>query len=78
MESLINISVYYSIGLGDKKRAWRSFQIPDGLMTAIDEIVAIPELGYTSRNELAKEAIRMRIVQLEEHLERKEKRKASS
>jgi metal-responsive CopG/Arc/MetJ family transcriptional regulator len=34
----------------------------------VDEIVAHPELGYTSRSEFIKEAVRLRIEEIQRNL----------
>lgn len=56
-----------------KKKSWKTVQIPEGLLEKVDELVAIPELGYSSRSEFIKEAIRLRILEIEEHLSREKK-----
>ena len=58
-----------------EKRSWKTVQIPESLIDKVDELVAIPELGYSSRSEFIKEAIRLRIFEVERHLARKKSRK---
>ncbi len=47
------------------KRPWKTVQLPGDLIRQVDKIAATPGLGYTSRSEFIKEAIRLRIKELE-------------
>ena len=57
-----------------ERKSWKTVQIPEGLLDKVDELVAVSELGYSSRSEFIKEAIRLRVLEIEEHLMRKRKR----
>jgi metal-responsive CopG/Arc/MetJ family transcriptional regulator len=46
-------------------RGWKTVQLPEELLNRVDELVSRPELGYTSRSELIKEAVRLRVEALE-------------
>ena len=59
------------------KRDWKTVQLPEELLSQVDEIVNIPSLGYTSRSEFIKEAVRLRIVEVEEYLTRKAQREGN-
>ena len=57
------------------KRRWKTIQLPEGLLQRVDDLVASPELGYTSRAEFIKEAVRLRVEAMENLLrERAERR----
>ncbi|MGQ9780847.1 MAG: ribbon-helix-helix domain-containing protein [Nitrososphaeria archaeon] len=43
------------------EKKWKTIQLPEELIKVVDEIVNKPELGYTSRSEFVKEAVRLRI-----------------
>ncbi len=49
------------------KRKWRTIQLPGDLLEQVDKMVSTPGLGYTSRTEYIKEAVRLRILELEKH-----------
>lgn len=53
------------------RRDWKTIQLPGELLKRVDELVALQDLGYSSRAELVKEAVRMRVQDLERHLIRK-------
>ena len=44
-----------------KKCGWKTIQLPEDLLSVVDEMVSHQELGYTSRSEFVKEAVRLRI-----------------
>jgi len=46
-------------------REWKTVQLPKRLLHHVDKIVEIQELGYTSRSEFIKEAVRLRIEEIE-------------
>ena len=50
------------------RRRWKTIQLPEGLLGRVDDLVEAPELGYTSRAELVKEAVRLRVEELEKIL----------
>lgn len=50
------------------KRRWKTIQLPEELLQRVDEVVAAPELGYTSRAEFIKEAVRLRVEAMEKLL----------
>jgi len=47
------------------RRRWKTIQLPEELLDRVDDLVEAPELGYTSRAELIKEAVRLRVEGLE-------------
>jgi len=49
----------------DSSRRWKTVQLPAKLLDHVDQIVNIRELGYTSRSEFIKEAVRLRIEEIE-------------
>ena len=49
--------------------------MPEELLDRVDEIVGKPELGYTSRSEFIKEAVRLRVEALENRLREKERKR---
>jgi metal-responsive CopG/Arc/MetJ family transcriptional regulator len=58
----------------NSKRRWKTIQLPEELLQRVDVVVAAPELGYTSRAEFIKEAVRLRVEAMERLLrERAEK-----
>lgn len=50
------------------RREWKSVQLPGELLRMVDEVIKQPELGYTSRSEFIKEAVRLRVEQIENRL----------
>jgi len=44
----------------NSKRRWKTIQLPEALLQRVDDVVAAAELGYTSRAEFIKEAVRLR------------------
>jgi len=52
----------------NSKRRWKTIQLPEELLRRVDVVVAAPELGYTSRAELIKEAVRLRVEAMEKIL----------
>ncbi|MCD6509314.1 MAG: ribbon-helix-helix protein, CopG family [Thermoprotei archaeon] len=54
-----------------RKKRWRTVQLPEDLLSQVDRIIENRELGYTSRSEFIKEAVRLRIIELEEYLMRR-------
>jgi len=54
-----------SVLVGDSRRRWKTIQLPEKLLSRVDELIKRPELGYTSRSELVKEALRLRLEALE-------------
>lgn len=51
-----------------RKRGWKTIQLPEELLNRVDDIVRRPELGYTSRSEFIKEAVRLRVEQVENRI----------
>jgi metal-responsive CopG/Arc/MetJ family transcriptional regulator len=49
------------------KRKWRTIQLPEDMLEQVDKIVSTLGLGYTSRTEYIKEAVRLRILDIEKH-----------
>ena len=50
----------------NSKRRWKTIQLlPEEPLERVDVVVAAPELGYTSRAEFIKEAIRLRVETME-------------
>jgi len=56
-----------------RKRGWKTIQLPEELLNRVDKLVERPELGYTSRSELVKEAVRLRVEALETQVKEKER-----
>ena len=56
------------------KRRWKTIQLPENLLLRVDKVVEHLELGYTSRAEFIKEAVRLRVEGIEELLRNKAKR----
>jgi metal-responsive CopG/Arc/MetJ family transcriptional regulator len=50
---------------GAKRPQWKTIQLPEELLKRVDDLVSKPELGYTSRSEFIKEAVRLRAETLE-------------
>jgi metal-responsive CopG/Arc/MetJ family transcriptional regulator len=48
-----------------KRPQWKTIQLPEELLKRVDDLVGKPELGYTSRSEFIKEAVRLRVETLE-------------
>jgi len=58
-------------GAHEKRQAtrdWKSVQLPEDLLDEVDAITKIVELGYTSRSEFIKEAVRLRLGEIETQL----------
>jgi metal-responsive CopG/Arc/MetJ family transcriptional regulator len=53
---------------GTGLRKWKTVQLPEDLLQNVDRIIATPGLGYTSRSEFIKEAVRMRIQETQKRL----------
>ena len=53
------------------RRSWKTIQLPEDLLKVVDKIVSRPELGYTSRSEFVKEAVRLRIEAVQRNLQKK-------
>ena len=49
----------------NSKRRWKTIQLPEALLQRVDDVVAAAELGYTSRAEFIKEAVRLRVEAME-------------
>ena len=56
-----------------RKRGWKTIQLPEELLDRVDNLVERPELGYTSRAEFIKEAVRLRVETLEAQVREKER-----
>jgi metal-responsive CopG/Arc/MetJ family transcriptional regulator len=52
---------------------WKTVQLPEALLNKVDEIVRVEELGYASRGEFIREAVRLRLEQVEKKLQKKMK-----
>jgi len=50
---------------------WKTVQLPEALLDKVDEIVRIEDLGYASRGEFIREAVRLRLEQVEKKLQKK-------
>ena len=44
---------------------WKTVQLPENLLDRVDEAVKHESLGYSSRAEFIKEAVRLRLEQVE-------------
>lgn len=58
---------------GQRKRGWKTIQLPEELLQRVDEIVEKSELGYTSRSEFIKEAVRLRVETVERQMRERAK-----
>lgn len=58
-----------------RKKGWKTIQLPIELLNRVDRLVERPELGYTSRSEFIKEAVRLRVEALESQLREKERKR---
>ncbi len=56
-----------------QKRGWKTVQLPEDLLNMADEIIKHAELGYTSRSEFVKEAVRLRIEEIQRNLHERAK-----
>jgi len=56
-----------------QRRGWKTIQLPEDLLSVVDEIVGRPKLGYTSRSEFVKEAVRLRIEEIQRNLHERTK-----
>lgn len=54
-----------------RRQQWKTIQLPEELLDRVDDLVAISNLGYSSRAELVKEAVRLRVEDLERLLLKK-------
>ena len=54
--------------LAKRSATWKTVQLPEDLLNKVDGIVKIKELGYASRGEFVREAVRLRVEQIEEKL----------
>jgi len=57
-----------------RKKGWKTVQLPEELLDRVDGLIGRPELGYTSRSEFIKEAVRLRAEELEGQVRGKEGR----
>ena len=58
--------------VSQRRRGWKTIQLPEELLNRVDDLVKRPELGYTSRSEFIKEAVRLRVEALEAQIREKE------
>ena len=58
----------------NSKRRWKTIQLPEELLQRVDDVVAAQELGYTSRAEFIKEAVRLRVEAMENLLRERARR----
>jgi len=58
----------------NSKRRWKTVQVPEELLQRVDDVVAASELGYTSRAEFIKEAVRLRVEAMENLLRERAER----
>jgi metal-responsive CopG/Arc/MetJ family transcriptional regulator len=56
--------------LAKRSATWKTVQLPEDLLNKVDGIVKIRELGYASRGEFVREAVRLRVEQIEEKLKK--------
>ena len=76
LTDVIRIYLRLSKGLPETSR-WKTIQLPGELLKRVDELVAVSDLGYSSRAELVKEAVRRRVEDLESFLIKKNEVAAS-
>lgn len=65
MDEIFNHFAGDSMKVADNKRRWKTIQLPEELLQRVDDVVAAPELGYTSRAEFIKESVRLRVEVME-------------
>lgn len=65
MDEICNHFAGDSMKVAENKRRWKTIQLPEELLGRVDDVVAAPELGYTSRAEFIKEAVRLRVEAME-------------
>lgn len=53
------------------RRRWKTIQLPEELLDRVDDLVEMAELGYTSRADLIKESVRLRVEELEKVLRKR-------
>jgi len=58
-----------------RRRGWKTIQLPEELLDRVDGLVERPELGYTSRAEFIKEAVRLRVEALEAQVRERERKR---
>ena len=58
----------------NSKRRWKTVQILEELLQRVDDVVAAPELGYTSRAGFIREAVRLRLEAVENLLRERAER----
>jgi len=63
-----NVQVGY---LEKSSLKWKTVQLPEALLDKVDEIVRVEELGYASRGEFIREAVRLRLEEVEKRLKKK-------
>jgi len=56
--------------LARRSVTWKTVQLPEALLKKVDWLVKIEELGYVSRGEFIREAVRLRVEKIEEKLEK--------
>lgn len=56
--------------LAKRSATWKTVQLPEDLLNKVDGIVKIRELGYASRGEFVREAVRLRVEQIDEKLKK--------
>jgi metal-responsive CopG/Arc/MetJ family transcriptional regulator len=61
-----------------KRPRWKTIQLPEELLNRVDELVEKAELGYTSRSEFIKEAVRLRVEDIESQIREKGRKSAFS
>ena len=50
---------------------WKTVQLPEDLLDRVDKVVKQESLGYSSRAEFIKEAVRLRLEEVEKKLKKK-------
>ena len=60
---------------GRGRREYSTIRLPKSLTEEVDRIVNLGVLGYTSRMEFIKDAVRDKILQLQPYIKQKEKEK---
>ena len=74
MDEICNRVGGESMKVAENKRRWKTVQLPEGLLQRVDDVVAAAELGYTSRAEFIKEAVRLRVEAMENLLRERARR----
>ena len=63
---------------GRGRRKYSTIQLPKTLMEEVNRIIQLEILGYTSRMEFVKDAVRDKILQLQPYIKTKKRKEKNS